>query len=286
MRLPRLTQRKGISAQHEVYEDLGIHKDSVLDSSFNIDNFECTPFNQNCASYRSAADKEHESATFKDTDQLDTLSPESELYQSTIELIGLQNSSPTSSASQIEGYTKSQETPGMKISNSEFANTSCLRPYNTGMMEIEPFSHNHECSLEEIHREKYGASSANPMTVQCRPAGGVAHQRPTVNFQSFSTLYESACRVDGDTYMQESSYSIVGEPITANNLQYSCWEELPMEFRNASTSADFPSISLANTTNIGLSSMASTKSSHETWDISHLDLMMDTSLGLDISRLD
>jgi hypothetical protein len=269
-----------------VYEDLGIHKDSVLDPSFSINNIVCAPMDQSYSNFRPATNVQHLLGATNNTGQLYTLPPKYQTYYNTPELTVPSTSSSTSLETQTEVRTNSQRMVDMDAPISELARTSSCRPCITELSDIEFCGHKRGCSAREMRYLNVNASPVDDITLQRIPAGNTGYNYATLDPQSFPSSYTQTCQVDGETHVssvQQNLYTTASELATVDQLQVPSWEELPLEFQDLTMSANLP---FTPSTNIDMSTMYSTPGSQGPWDIEYSNFMMDMNFDIDMPGLD
>jgi hypothetical protein len=236
----RLTQFTGAIAHHEVYEDLGIHNNSVLDPSFNISNFSCLDTPDVDPGLNSA----YECALTGKVRSLATVS---------------QPASSRQSSQSIPGFSGSVSVSPKSVTSQGQATTSGRQSADWPIEQISP--------MVSLH-------------AQCTAAGESVYECAKVGLRSFSPLDQQACPVDNDFSLSgNKDGSTVHE---TDNFQFPSWDQLPADFQNPTTSADFDSTIPISTTGFSMPNIPSTAADTLAWDNEEMDFAMDMDIDMDL----
>jgi hypothetical protein len=237
-----------------VYEDLGIHSDSVLDPSFNVNNFYCLdipeghpdrPLAFECALSGTVG--------FLNEEQKDQASSSRQSIHSvppTLSSSG--SSSPTSLDSQGRTRTTSKQ------------------------------------QKEYWLRENTGPMVS--LNAQCSAAGESVNECAKVGLRSFSPLDEQTCPGREDFSMpaiQERTINKAGDVVSdAENFEFPSWDQLPEHLQNPTTSEGFCSTIPIGSTGVSMPSFESTVGNNMAWDNEEMNFAMDLDLDMDLDMND
>lgn len=208
-----LTHLTDITEHHDVYEDLGIHANTELDTSFDINNFQCGDLSVNSLS------------------QMD--------YH--CRLAGSRNFVPDTHG-QISGRQSPQSNPGLSGSASASPGSLVSRAaMPTTQDQAMPWSGdilsmNAQCSAagESIYTcAKVGLRSFSPLdSATC----------PVTNDMEMPSIQEKPCtNKTGDMISPETG-----------DFQFPSWDQLPLDFQNPTTSAGYNSTIPISTTGFAM----------------------------------
>jgi hypothetical protein len=244
-----LTHRLGIGAHHEIYEDLGIHSHSVLDQSFNVNNFGFLDLSLDHPGRASA----FECAL---TGTVRTLPKEQRVSSSRTSSTGIH---PTLSSS-------SSASPNSLAFQASIATTK---------------------EQQDAHWLGENVASMASLNAQCSAAGESIYDCAKVGLQSFSSLDEQKCP-RGDDFltpaMQERIYHSDGEAaLDASDFRFPSWDQLPKDLQNPTTSADFCSTIPLGTTATSIPGLDSSAGDFIVWDNDDMNFTMDMDLDMDLN---
>lgn len=228
----------GIKAHHEVYEDLGIHSNSVLDESFNVNNFQCLDLGEN--------------------------HPDRSLAME-CSLSGTVNLTSEALRQTLGRRSSSQQTPQS----------------NSGLSGSNPVSPRSRLSQAPIA----GTSPMVSLYAQCAAVGKTI-ESANIDPQSFSALDEQACQPEDIFTMpaiEEKNCNEAGELIPGpEDFQFPSWDQLPADFQNPTTSADFDLTIPISTTTFSAPNIESTTTGFMSWDNDEMNFTMDMDMDLDM----
>ncbi|KAH7383300.1 hypothetical protein BKA66DRAFT_417892 [Pyrenochaeta sp. MPI-SDFR-AT-0127] len=245
----------GINSHHEVYEDLGIHSNSVLDESFNVNHFNVLDMDPTDPLRHAAFDCSL-SGTTRFTDHVRQLSSGRQSPHSLPGLTGSLTASPTSPSLFASAP---QQQLGVHETILEMACTSPGGPC---------FGENGEVGFstrnQQLEKKTYWLDSNN------------AHMAP------FPTITEKKCTAKGEPLMpsiQEKPCTKSGDPIPDDNdFQFPSWDQLPAEFQNPTTSANYSS-----SAGVSMPAMEGIVGGNPmAWDDNEMNFAMDMDLDLDL----
>lgn len=200
---------KNITEHHDVYEDLGIHANTELDASFDINNFQCGELSVNNGSQMEYHCK----------------------------LAGSMKFVPNAQG-QISGRQSPQSNPGLSGSASASPGSLASRAAMPTTQEQMPWSGdilaslNAQCSAagESIYTcAKVGLRSFSPLdSATC----------PVTNDMEMPSIQEKTCTKAGDMISGEAG----------DDFQFPSWDQLPLDFQNPTTSAGYSSTIPISTT--------------------------------------
>lgn len=144
-----------------------------------------------------------------------------------------------------------------------------------------------ECSKSQGKKKSYWlndvTSSMASLNAQCSAAGETTYECAKVGFRSFDPIVERMCTATGDELampsIQEKTCNKNGEATTdIGDFQFPSWDQLPEDFQNPTTSADFHS-TIPLSTAAGIESGTATSMA---WDNDEMNFMMDMDMDLDL----
>jgi hypothetical protein len=245
----RLTNYLGLGAHHEIFEDLGIHSHSVLDQSFNVNNFGCLGL---------PLDHPGRAIAFECalTGTIRTLTEEQRVSSTRMSSIGTH---PTlSGSSSASPSSLALQAPIATIREQKKA-------YWLGE-NIAPMA---------------------SLNAQCSAAGESVYECAKVGLRSFSPLDEQTCPVGDDfltSAMEGRTYNSDGEAgLDASDVQFPSWDQLPKDLQNPTTSADFCSTIPLSSTAAGMPGLESSAGDLMAWDNDDMNFTMDMDLDMDLS---
>ena len=269
----------GITSHHEVYEDLGIHSKTVVDQSFNVNNFPCETMSENDPG-RALAFECSLSGSTRITDHVRQLSSGRQSPYSLPGLTGSVSASPTSPA------FNAQQLLGVHEPISEMACTGPGGPC---------YGENGELGFSVRNKQKKkrywldsNAANTGPFTADTGKQGGHSveniYECSTVGLRSFSPIVEQECTASDFLIpsIQEKACTKSGDPIP-DNFQFPSWDQLPADFQNPTTSADYNSTIPVSTTGVSMPTTEGTTSDNPTaWDDNELNFAMDMDMDFDL----
>lgn len=267
----------GINSHHEVYEDLGVNANSALDPSFNINNFTC----ENIPDNDPIRAMEYEctlSGTVSATKLAYKISSGRQSPRSLPGLTGSTSVSPASQTSRAPIVTN-EEMLGIYAPISEMACTSPGGPCYGENGEVGFSVHSGECSKKKRYWLNDTTSSMASFYAQCTASGKPVYQCEKVGLRSFSPMNEQNCM----STLPEQECTKTGEPVfDINSLQFPSFDQLPEEYQNPTTSADFCSTIPIGTTGVGASGFDATSGNGLMWDNEEMNFVMDMDMDLDM----
>ena len=285
----RLTNFIGINAHHEVYEDLGIHSNSVLDPSFNVKNFVCLDLPEDHPD-RAIAYECVLSGTTNLTNHARQFSSGRQSPHSIAGLSASISASPKSLVSQAPISTDEQML-GVYAPISELACTGpdgpCYGENGELGFAVRMGQGSSECSKK---KKRYwmneDTASLASFGAQCTAAGEPVYECAKVGLRSFSPIDEQACPAENEFSMpaiQEKTCTKAGDAITdTGDFDFPSWDQLPEDFQNPTTSADFHSTIPISTTSASMPSVGASAGSTMAWDNDDMNFAMDMDLDLDL----
>ncbi|KAH7396637.1 hypothetical protein DE146DRAFT_657288 [Phaeosphaeria sp. MPI-PUGE-AT-0046c] len=231
-----------IDAHHEVFEDLGIHSNTKLDASFDINNFDFGSLSVNNNSHLDYHCRLAGSLKFVPHAQ-----------------------------EQVSGRQSPQSNPG--LTGSVSASPGSLASHaaiTTTQMQAAPWSDDvlapllAQCSAagESVYEcAKVGLRSFSPLDPQACPVD---------NDVGMPTIQEKSCTKTGD---------IIPE---TGDFQFPSWDQLPIDLQNPTTSAGFHSTIPISTAGFTMPSMDATAEDVMAWDNEEMNFAMDMDLDFDM----
>lgn len=273
-----LTDGIGIRAHHEVYEDLGIHRNSLLDPSFNANNIEFVTIQQSFPSRRPAFDTEHLSGTTHMTGDITRAARRQSSLTGT-------TSTSTTPASQSQALTTTnQEISGIYAPISELSCTMPGGPCYGEDGEVGFATRSGDCARKKTYW--LNESTAPMASFTTTSAGEVVYECSTVGLGSFSPNDEQTYSAIDDAFipvLQERACTRSDDAIVnADDFQFPSWEELPSDMQNPTTSADFHSSIPISNAGLTMSAMNSTVGDQMMWDNDDMNFLMDMDMDLDV----
>jgi hypothetical protein len=268
----RLTNFTDITALHEIYEDLGVHKNSMLDSSFNVNNFECETLDQSHPDCSLAFE-----CTLSGTTNVSAiarqLSPGHQTPQSVPALTGSAAVSSTSilpPSIEPDVYEPISELFCLSPSGpcfGENGEAGFSTQYDTG-----PWSKKERYWLNEDNAASFAA--------QCTAIGKSVSERANVGLRSSFPINEGSCPAGNGPFMPPNAGDLIEE-----DFQFPSWDELPVEFQDPATSADYDNTVPTNTTEVDVLDLLAIDSSASAvmpWDNEDMNFSMDMDLDMDL----
>ncbi|KAF2830694.1 hypothetical protein CC86DRAFT_391553 [Ophiobolus disseminans] len=264
----------GITAHHEIYEDLGIHSNSILDPSFNVENFSVLSMSQNhpdrAVSFECAL-----SGTTNLTNHARQISSGRQSPRSIAGPSGSSSLSPTSLNSRISATT-GEQIMGVYAPIPELACTGpdgpCYGENGELGFSIRQIKGSGKKSSYWRTEDITGLTSFN---AQCSAAGESIYECAKVGLKSFSPLDEQACLTEEFQMPSIEEHTCTDSDmavVDANTFDFPSWDQLPEDFQNPTTSADFYSTIPISAS--GSNAMA--------WDNDDMNFAMDMDLDLDL----
>jgi hypothetical protein len=235
----------GVTSQHEIYEDLGLNANSVLDSSFNINNVRCLDL----------ADADH-------GPQL--------AYECA--LTGKVRFLPMAHQS-FSGRQSPQSIPG--LSGSVSASPKSLASQALALSSAQPSTH-------------WPGEQASPiasLNAQSTVAGESVYECANVGLRSFSPLDQQACPADDPfsiSALQDRASKNSNPVPETDDFQFPTWDQLPVDFQNPTTSAEFCSTIPISTTGLSTPNVQSSAGDLLAWDNEDMDFAMDLDVDMDL----
>jgi hypothetical protein len=255
-----------------------VHKNSLLDPSFNANNIDFVTIQQSFPSRRPAFDTEHLSGTTHMTgDILRAIDRQSPLNGST--------SASTTPASQSQPRTTiNQEMLGVYAPISELSCTEPGGPCYGEEGEVGFATRSGDCDRKKTFW--FNDNTAPMASFTTTSAGEVVYECPAVGLRSFLPIKEQACSAAAGSFMpalQERTCTNSGDAmVNADDFQFPSWEELPAEMQNPCTSADFHSTIPISSSGFSMPAMDSTVGDQMTWDNDDMNFLMDMDMELDM----
>ncbi|KAI4677181.1 uncharacterized protein J4E88_006988 [Alternaria novae-zelandiae] len=241
------TPIKNINGEHEIFEDLGINYGSALDPSFDVSNFACTSMSQN--------------------DPLRALSYEFALSGSVGAVQGhaRQLSSGRQTPYSVPGLTGSPTSPASYAPITTTSSADNLLGFCEPISEL-------ACTGAGTCRGEQGEIGFSIKTA------GLPKRRywlddSTAHLAPFTSSASEQPMVAGLT---------AGGP-TVNDFQFPSWDQLPEDFQNPTSSADFDSTVPITTTGVGMAAVEGTDAMP--WDDMDFAMDLDTDMDLGLNQV-
>jgi hypothetical protein len=235
----------GVTNHHEVYEDLGLNANSVLDPSFNINNVRCLDL----------ADADHGRHLAYEcalTGKVHFLSMAHQTFSS--------RQSP-------------QSIPG--LSGSVSGSPKSLASQALAMSSAQP----------STHWPSEQTSPIASLNAQSTAAGESVYQCANVGLRSFSPLNQQACPAD-DPFsilaLQDRASKDDNPVHETDDFQFPTWDQLPVDFQNPTTSAEFCSTIPISTTGFSMPNVQGSVGDLLAWDNEDMDFAMDLDVDMDL----
>jgi hypothetical protein len=267
-----LTIYTDITTVQEIYEDLGVRKSSMLDSSFNVNNFDCESLPRSHPD-RSLAFE----CTLSGTTNVSAIARQ--LFskrQSPHNAPTVSGPETTSATSMLPAQAMADEGFGVYEPISELL---CLSPGGLCFGENGELgfaTHNDSCPWSKKERFWLNESTAASFAAQCTAAGEPVSESANVGLHSFPINEEACAEYDG--------LSMPPNPVD-EDFQFPSWDQLPVDFQNPTTSAGYHSTVPISTTGMDMMDLLATDSSASTvlpWDSEEMNFSMDLDLDLDM----
>ncbi|KAH9864023.1 hypothetical protein J1614_009956 [Plenodomus biglobosus] len=249
----------GISSHHEVYEDLGLHNNTALDPSFNVDNFPDLAANTENAADLAAIIQ----CTLAGSTRFGP--PHSSGGQSPYSLPGLTGSvsaSPTSPAFQAPATNTTGQGLGVYEPIAEMACTGPGGPC---------YGENGEPGFST---KSFDSFPAKKKSYWVHPS--TAHLNPNQAFGENATDPLTAPTQDKTcTKMAESVHQ---------DFQFPSWDQLPLDLQNLTTSTDFDASAPITAADPGVPvtfTMDTARDNPMSWDDGELNFAMDMDMDMD-----
>ncbi|CAE7178690.1 hypothetical protein P3342_002159 [Pyrenophora teres f. teres] len=244
--------------RHEVFEDLGLHSNSALDSSFNINNFSCTNIPQN--------------------DPLRALSFECSLSGSLDFIQGhaRQLSSGRQTPYSVPGLSGSPTSPASYApANNMTSSENLLGVY-------EPISEL-ACTSAGINGPCFGEKGEIGFATK---TAGSPKKRYWLNDTTASMAPPFMTTTTVEELMSfesvnEQPFTTSSEPTTMQDFHFPSWDELPEDLQNATSSADYDSAIPTSASGVGGTSAAVEGVASMAWD--DMDFTMDMDMDMDLN---
>ncbi|KAF2849853.1 hypothetical protein T440DRAFT_398322 [Plenodomus tracheiphilus IPT5] len=250
----------GISARHEVYEDLGIHPNTVLDPSFVLENFPDL-----AVSTASPADLAaiFDCALAGSTRFGPSHSSGAQSPYSIPGLTGSVSASPTSPAIQAPVTNTTSSGLGVYESIAEMACTSPGGPC---------YGENGEAGFST---KSFGSFQVKKRSYWVDPA--TANLNPDQAFENAVDPFMAP--------VQEKTCMRTGEP-GHEDFQFPSWDQLPADLQNPTTSADFSSVIPISTAGTGVPVTTATAGDGTmSWDDGDMNFAMDMDMDFEFNML-
>jgi hypothetical protein len=231
-------------AHHEVYEDLGIHSHTMLDPSFNVNNFACLDLPQDHPDRAKAIE-----CTLSGT--LRNLAETEGFYYSRQSSVG--------AAQMLSGSSDASPT-SLSLQTS-------LAPIN---------------NPQEATWLKENATSMAALNAQCVAAGKSVYECAEVGLRSFLPLNEQACPVSASFSMPALQDNTGATALDANGFQFPSWDQLPEDCQDPSASAGFGLTMPLSSTAADMPGMKGTSGDLLAWDNDDMNFAMDMDLDMDL----
>lgn len=268
-------------------EDLGIHGDSVLDPSFNMNNFDCMNLPEGHPD-RARAFEFALAGTMLATTQAQQLSSDRQSPRSGSRHTTSSSHSPTHQFSQAQA-TNDEQLLGVHAPISEFA---CTGPGGLCYGENgEPGFAVRKSSGSSLHKNRYwldrnNTASMASFAAQCTSAGESVYECAKVGLRSFSPMNAQSCPADDNAYLptlRERVCNELGEAIDdMGDFVFPTFDQLPEEFQNPTSSADYCSTIPISASGVSMADMESTANNSLAWDNEEMNFAMDMDMDLDL----
>ncbi|KAI4916396.1 uncharacterized protein J4E92_009313 [Alternaria infectoria] len=241
------TPVKNINGEHEIFEDLGINYGSALDPSFDVSNFACTSMSQN--------------------DPLRALSYEFALSGSVGAVQGhaRQLSSGRQTPYSVPGLTGSPTSPASYAPITTTSSADNLLGFCEPISEL-------ACTGAGTCLGEQGEIGFSIKTA------GLPKRRywlddSTAHLMPFTSSASEQPTVDGLT---------TGGP-TVDDFQFPSWDQLPEDFQNPTSSADFDSTIPITTTGVSMAAVEGTDAMP--WDDMDFAMDLDTDMDMGLNQV-
>jgi len=244
------------TAHHEVYEDLGLHSNSAVDPSFNVNNFSC--------------------ANIPQSDPLRALSFECSLSGSLDFIQGhaRQLSSGRQTPYSVPGLSGSPTSPASYAPATTMTSADSLLGVYNPISEL-------ACTSAGINGICFGENGEVGFATK---TAGSPKKRYWLNDTTASMAPPFVTATIDDLMSfepnTEQRNTATGEPTTIQDLHFPSWDELPEHLQNATSSADYNSAIPISSSGVGSTSSAVEGTAAMAWD--DMDFTMDMDMDLDI----
>jgi hypothetical protein len=254
----------------------------VLDASFNVNNFGCLDMAQDDPA-RALAFECSLSGSTNLTKHARQLSSGRQTPHSIPGLSGSVSASPTS----LTPKTTNEHSLGIFAPISEMACTSAGGPCYGENGEVGFSVRKGACSKSQGKKKTYWLNDATAsmasFNAQCSAAGETTYECAKVGFRSFDPIVEQGCSATNDELtmpsIQEKTCNKNGDAIAdIGDFQFPSWDQLPEDFQNPTTSADFHS-TIPISTAAGVENGTTTSMA---WDNDEMNFTMDMDMELDL----
>ncbi|KAH8730920.1 hypothetical protein GQ44DRAFT_672939 [Phaeosphaeriaceae sp. PMI808] len=261
---------------HEVYEDLGIHSNTVLDPSFNVNNFAMPQrFPDSARDLEFQLSGSTRLSGFANQLSSGRQSPHSNLGLSTSVSASPKSLIPTAP------ITSDDQFDGVYETISELV---CSHPGGPCYGENGEAGFAVRTGKCAERKKRYwlneNLSSIASLAMQCSAVGDSVYECVKVGLRSFSPLNEQACPADDFSIsaLPEKTCTKDGDPtLHTGSFQFPSWDQLPEDLQNPITSADFCSTIPISTTGIENSGDLDLA-----WDNEEMNFVMDMDMDLDL----
>ena len=239
-----------INGEHEIFEDLGINYGSALDPSFDVSNFACTSMSQN--------------------DPLRALSYEFALSGSVGAVQGhaRQLSSGRQTPYSVPGLTGSPTSPA------SYAPITTTSSADNSLGVFEPIS---ELACTAAGSDGPCFGEHGEIGFSTKTAGSPKRRYwlddSTAHLAPFTSSATEQPMVDGLT---------AGGP-TVDDFQFPSWDQLPEDFQNPTSSADFDSTIPITTTSVSMGAVEGTDAMP--WDDMDFAMDLDTDMDMGLNQV-
>lgn len=142
------------------------------------------------------------------------------------------------------------------------------------------------CSKKKRYWSNPNSTNLASFATQCSSAGEPVYERAKVGLRSFSPINEQNCSALDDAFMStlhEQPCAENGSTIPATeDFQFPNFDQLPLEFQNPTSSADFCSSIPISAAGMNMTAMDSTATETYPWDNEEMNFAMDMDLDLDM----
>jgi hypothetical protein len=137
---------------------------------------------------------------------------------------------------------------------------------------------------QSTHWTSAQTSPMAPLSLQCTTAGEKVYECTKVGLRSSSPLDQQACSANNALSMSAMQEEVDkdGNPIAeTDDFQFPSWDQLPADFQNPTTSADFTSTIPISTSGYSMPNVESSADDMLAWDNEEMDFAMDMDVDMD-----
>jgi hypothetical protein len=173
----------------------------------------------------------------------------------------------------FSGRQSPQSIPG--LSGSVSASPKSLASQALAMSSAQPSTH-------------WPSEQTSPMAslnAQSTAAAASVYECANVGLRSFSPLNQQACPADDPfsiSALQDRASKDNNPVPETDDFQFPTWDQLPADFQNPTTSAEFCSTIPIATTGFGMPNLQSSASDVLAWDNEDMDFAMDLDVDMDL----